>query len=368
MRSELAALPPQVETIAEVRELYRAAEARAARMRLLSTTGRELAQTNAANVEAVLQRCAERLAFFLGHRSAELVLGGSGRGLAIAAPGRTEVPLGWIGIAGIGSLDDIAEPEDRNTSQMYLELMGATIDRIDRERERARLLAALTEREQRLEALVGRIFSAQEEERRRVSRELHDGVAQTATALVRMLEGASGDLDAAIPGVERTRLAGIARDLVTELRAVIGGLRPTLLDDLGLEAALQTLAEGLEAEGFTVRLALDRPPSRLPASLETALFRVAQEALTNVRKHAGCPCAVTIELLGGPDRVQPMLRICDSGGAVRVGASAAQPASEGSQVGIDGMQERMIAIGGRLEWRAEEGRGVTVTAFLPPLQ
>jgi two-component system, NarL family, sensor kinase len=362
MRHELAALPPQVETIAELRELYRAAEARAARMRLLSTTGRELAQATAESIEPVLRRCAERLAFFIGRHGAELVLGEQEAGIAITAPGSDRRPLGWVVIPGLASVDDIPDPEDREAFQMHLELMGATIDRIGREEERARLLAALQEREQRLEQLVGSIFSAQEEERRRVSRDLHDGVAQTATALVRMLEGASAGPETDIPAADRARLAEIARQLVAELRAVIGGLRPTLLDDLGLEAALRTLAEGLEADGFTVRLALDRPPRRLPAPVETALFRVAQEAITNIRKHAGGPCAVIVELLVAAGREAPLLRIRDNGGGAAPDAADPVP---GTHVGIDGMRERMAAIGGRLEWGAGSSGGVTVTAHLP---
>lgn len=362
MRHELAALPPQVETIAELRELYRAAEARAARMRLLSNTGRKLAEADANNIDAVLRRCAERLAFFVGRHEAKLARGERGQGIAITAPGPDRRPLGWVAIPGLASVDDIPDPEDREAFQMHLELMGATIDRISREEERARLLAALQEREQRLEQLVGSIFSAQEEERCRVSRDLHDGVAQTATALVRMLEGASARTAMDIPAADRIRLAEIARQLVAELRAVIGGLRPTLLDDLGLEAALRTLAEGLEEDGFTVRCALDRLPARLPAHVETALFRVAQEAITNIRKHAGGPCAVTVELLVTEGREVPLLRIRDSG--VGAAPSRADPAP-GAHVGIDGMRERMAAIGGRLEWRAAKTGGVTVTAHLP---
>lgn len=361
MQSELAALPSRVETIAEVRELYRAAEARAARMRLLYNTGRALAEADASGIAAVLQRCAERLAFFVGRTAATVALGDKGEGIAITAPGRALPILARLQIPDLANADQIADHEDRDTFQMYLELMGATIDRINRENEHAHLLAALREREQRLELLVGRIFSAQEDERRRVSRDLHDGVAQTATALARLLEGGGAGGD--IPAAERARLTGIARALVTELREVIGGLRPAPLDDLGLQAALQGLADGLQAEGYTVRLMLDPLQERLPAATETALFRVAQETVTNVRKHAGGVCPVMIELLVAPHRARRLLRIRDGG----LGASPALEASSalGEHVGIDGMRERMAAIGGRLDWQIGNRGGVTVTAYLP---
>lgn len=335
----------QVETVAELRELYRAAEARAARLRLMSATGRQLALADVADAAPILQACAERLAYFLGFRSATLLRGTNEPGLPIPAPGSTGRILGVVQIEGLASLEDIPDAEDREACRVQLEMMGATIDRI--------------EREQRLEFVVGRLFSAQEEERRRVSHELHDGVAQTATALARLLEGnsaAAGDLDAA----ERPRLAAIARDLVGELRAVIRGLRPTILDDLGLAAGLHSLAEALEADGYAVSVTIDSAVSVWPAHVETALFRVAQEALANVRKHAGGPCAVELTLLARQGSAEGTLRITDHGS----GPGEPNPAGQ-SQFGIDVMRERMASIGGTLDWQANQTAGVSVTATFP---
>lgn len=363
MQSELAVLPSQAETIAEVRELYRAAEARAARMRLLYNAGRVLAEADASDIATVLQRSAERLAFFVGRTAAIVTLGDGGDGIGINAPGRSLPILARLRIQDFADVDAIPDREDRDTFQMYLELMGATIDRINRESERTQLLATLREREQRLEMLVGRIFSAQEEERQRVSRDLHDGVAQTATALARLLEGGGKGPGAETAADERAGLAQIARTLVTELREVIAGLRPALLDDLGLVAALQALGEGLQQDGYRVRVNMDRLPDRLPVATETALFRVAQEAVTNIRKHAGTGCTVTLELLVADHHRHRILRISDTG----VGARANPPmsAAPGEHIGIDGMRERMAAIGGQLDWRAGDKGGVTVTAWLP---
>lgn len=345
MQSGNPALAAEVETVAELRELYRAAEARAARLRLLSTNGRHLALAEAATLEPILQGCADRLGYFLGRRGGAVAEPGA-PGLPIPAPGSEGRTLGALAIEGLHRLDDIPDAEDREAVRLQLEMLGATIDRINRQRD-------LQEREARLEYVVGRLFSAQEEERRRVSHELHDGVAQTATALARLLEGAESAAD-------RSKLAAIARDLVGELRGVIRGLRPTVLDDLGLEAGLRTLAEALEAEGYDLRLAIASDVARWPGHVETALYRVAQEALSNIRKHAGGPCAVTLELAARQDEASPFLRIADHGRGPQAGLAADQP-----RFGIDVMRERMAAIGGTLDWRAEPGSGVTVLARFP---
>lgn len=366
MKGVLTALPPEAETIAELRELYRAAEARAARLRLLSSIGQDLAVARSDTIDETLQRCAQNLAFFLGSTSGRVMLSETDEGMAIRAPGPDARVVARILINGCPSLEAINDAEDRETFRLCLNLFGITLDRLQREQERSELLTVLQEREQRLEFVVGRIFSAQEDERRRISQELHDGVAQTATALARMLEGSGAAAPKELPSGERGELAAVARELLRELRGVIGGLRPTLLDDLGLAAALHAMAEGLSAEGYNVTVMLDRDASRLPSHLETALFRVAQEAIANIRKHAGGPCDVTIELrLDCPaDRY---LRICDTGVGTRWHLCDRHTSAGGSHVGIEIMHERMTALGGRLEFAADTGRGVCIKAVLPEL-
>jgi two-component system NarL family sensor kinase len=354
-------LAHEVETVAYLRELYRASEARAARLRLLSLSGRAMAEAGNDGINEVLDHVAAQLAYFVGHSRAVLSLGPDGEGIAIPAPGDDGRIVGRIAIEGLCLLDQIADSEDRDTFHMQLEMMGTTIDRINRERERSELLIALQEREQRLENLVGRIFFAQEDERRRVSHDLHDGVAQTATALARMLEGGSSMTNTDIPAAERTNLAAIARDLVAELRAVIGGLRPTLLDDLGLEAAIQSLGDTLAGDGFDVDTQIEHIGINWPANTETALFRVAQEAVTNIRKHAGRGCRVEIELVSSASDGGFLLRIEDFGKGCQIQPVGAATAS-GGQIGIDVMRERMAAIGGRLVWEAKPDNGVTVIA------
>lgn len=359
-----AELAPSTDTIAGLRELYRAAEARAARLRLLSLTGTDLAQAGPENMDRLLDQCATRLAYFLGSRSAHVSADPVGPGIALVAPGPDERIVGRIKLAAIEALEHIADAEDREAARLCCEIIGATMDRIVRERDRNRLATALLEREQHLETLVGRIFSAQEDERRRVSQELHDGVAQTATALARMLEGAGGTKPIPLDEQERVRLARIARDLVGELRAVIGGLRPTLLDDLGIAAALQVLVDALAAQGFTASLECDGAVGRLDPLVETALFRVGQEAMANVRKHAGGPCEVVVELALGLARPRQYLRVYDRGNGPGADTRPEDGAT-GRHVGIAVMRERMAAIGGSLDWTAPASGGVEVTAWLP---
>ncbi|BDW81160.1 two-component sensor histidine kinase [Erythrobacter sp. Dej080120_24] len=357
MASNLPVLPSDTETIAELRELYRAAEARAARMRLLSVSGRELAEATPETLEPILAKCAERLAFFLGRRTAMILPVGAEGGMPINAPGSSGAPLARLVIDSLRSIREIDDPEDRETVRMELDLMGTTIDRIRREQERAQLLDALQQREKSLEFVVERLVSVQEEERRRVSHELHDGVAQTATALVRVLESAEGGQ----PG--ELRPAEIARGLVAELRRVIAGLRPTLLDDLGFVPALRSLCEALEADGYDVSVRIETGAARHSTAIETALFRVAQEAFANIRKHAGGPCRVEVDALLSPDAPRRVLRIADNGCGPSAQTRKAQPGA-GLNLGIEVMRERMTAVGGRLDWWAGEPQGVVVEAWL----
>lgn len=365
MTTGFPSLPSDGETIAELRELYRAAETRAARLRLLSVSGREMAEADANTIDAVIARCAERLAFFVGSRSAKIAAAGTNGGIAVKGPGQDGGILAAVVIEGVNSLDQIRDDEDRDAVAMQLELIGATMDRMRRDEERSDLLASLKERERRLEYTLEQVFSAQEEERRRVSHELHDGVAQSAAALVRILESSEQNR-AKSDAANAVSPIGVARGLVSELRRVIAGLRPTLLDDLGLAAALQSLCEVLEAGGFAVTHHITAPRARLSALVETALFRVAQEAITNIQKHAGGPCRVVVEADLSSEPL--LLRITDHGTgpseATKTGTANAGRIT-GNNVGIEVMKERMAGIGGSLEWSAGAGGGVVVTAWLP---
>jgi signal transduction histidine kinase len=226
--------------------------------------------------------------------------------------------------------------------------------------ENARLYGELTERENQLRRLVGKLITAQEEERRRVAYDVHDGLAQTAAAAHQRLQvfarhnpprSASGqeDLDEALE---------LVREVVGEARQVMHDLRPTVLDDFGLAAAVRLQVQTLRSEGLEVGLEEALGDERLPPELETTLFRVAQEALTNVRKHARA-AAVHVVLDRSGKAVRLMVR--DEGRGFRPD-EATKSNGPGERVGLSGMRERLSLLGGRFELQSEPGSGTTVKA------
>src|SRR5205085_11632407 len=154
--------------------------------------------------------------------------------------------------------------------------------------ERARLYRELAERERRLQDLVGRLLVAQEEERRRVAYEVHDDLAAVAASAHQHLQAFARHHRPRSPQAREAfdRALELAQRTVREARRAVANLRPPTLDDFGLAAALRLQVGELRAEGWQVAYHEALGPARLPPLVETALFRVAQEALTNVRKHA----------------------------------------------------------------------------------
>jgi signal transduction histidine kinase len=222
---------------------------------------------------------------------------------------------------------------------------------------------AVERREAQLRELVGRLQLAQEEERRRIASEVHDGLVQVAASAHQHLQtfadchapaspGARTALDRAVELVQRT---------VREARRVIAGLRPTALDDFGLATALQLEVEALRAEGWPVSYEADLGDGRLPPTIETALFRVAQEALTNVRKHAGhTRVALSLQRRG------PLVRLEVRDWGRGLGAAGpAEGARPGERVGLLGMRERVALLGGRCAAEGRPGAGTRVVAEVP---
>jgi signal transduction histidine kinase len=229
--------------------------------------------------------------------------------------------------------------------------------------ENARLYGALAERERQLQDLVGRLILAQEEERRRVAYELHDGVAQTAAGAHLHLRGFARRYQAHLPEAreELDRAVELAQRVVREARGVVAELRPTALDDLGLEAALEAEVEELRKDGWQVEYEADLGAERLAPAVETALFRVAQEALRNARKHAGAARA-RVALRRTERAVQ--LEVRDWG---RGFDPARLPAGggPGERVGLSGMRERCALLGGQCEVQSQPGAGTRIVAEVP---
>lgn len=328
------------DTAADLRALYRAAEARAARLRVLVEASRTLASSSP---EALMQ-AADEAAMRAAH------LAGFARGRILSEtetvpPGGLAVPLSAPGgsTASVGTLLleqplGAPSPEDREAIGIVAQLIGSAL--------------AAQAREQRLAVLLTELIGVQEAERSRIAHELHDGVAQSAAALARRLElAADGDpADMA----EATRQA---RALVRELRQVIAGMRPPVLDDLGLAPALRQLAG--EA-GIAVTLVLDLA-GRPVRDIETALFRMVQEGLSNARAHAGAEVAVHVSLEEAPGIYR--LAISDNGPGFDPNARPAGRAGGG--LGLAFMRERIERLGGRLTIASAPGRGTRLVAELP---
>ena len=229
--------------------------------------------------------------------------------------------------------------------------------------ENARLYRELADREHRLRELVGRLLQAQEEERRRVAYDLHDGLAQVATAAHQHLEALASRFHPRSP-VARQELA-LARELaqrtVREARLIISDLRPTALDDFGLAAALGLEVDALRAKGWSVTYDENLGRERLLPTIEVALFRVAQEALTNVRKHAKTT-RVRLALRRYDQAVSLVVRDWGCGFQPDTVLTGNRPSE---RVGLAGMQERVAWLGGRCTVRSRPDAGARITVEIP---
>jgi PAS domain S-box-containing protein len=230
--------------------------------------------------------------------------------------------------------------------------------------ENARLYGELAERERRLADLIGQLFTAQEEERRRVAYEVHDGLAQVAAAAHQHLQGFANFYppDSADGRTLLSQTLGLVQHTVGEARRVIANLRPTALDDFGLGTALRIETDRLRDEDYHADYESNlKEDERLPIAAETALFRIAQEALTNVRKHADTRrVRVTLDRLGNRAR----LGVRDWGR----GFDPAAPRVEGGpgeRVGLNSMQERVALLGGSFLVESRPGTGAVVRVEIP---
>jgi PAS domain S-box-containing protein len=202
-----------------------------------------------------------------------------------------------------------------------------------------------------------------EMERRQLAYDLHDGLMQTASSVHQHLQvfAARHRPRATQTHAELNRIIELARRTVAEGRRMIAGLRPTALDDLGLTTALQMQVAALQAEGWEVQFQAPPGHARVPPAIETVLYRVAQEALANIRKHARTTrAAVTLER----SRAKIRLVVQDWGcGFDLAGASAST--TLGERMGLRGMHERVTLVGGRCDVRSYPEAGTIVVAEIP---
>ena len=219
--------------------------------------------------------------------------------------------------------------------------------------------------ERAIHSLSSRLLTLQDEERRRIGRELHDSLAQTALAINLSLAQARQSLvsteGAAARALEKAR--SLTQQMTSEIRTLSYLLHPPLLDDLGLVSALKEYAQGFsDRSGIDTQVQVLSQFNRLPQAAETALFRIVQESLANIQRHSGSPNA---RILLRQDDSIVSLEIVDSGRGMNV-APKGSPESQKPRlgVGIPGMRERLNLLGGRLELLSGPG-GTTVRATLP---
>ncbi|MDP9023378.1 MAG: GAF domain-containing sensor histidine kinase [Actinomycetota bacterium] len=225
--------------------------------------------------------------------------------------------------------------------------------------ENARLHQRLALRERALEQFAERLVEAQEKERRRLAGEIHDGISQRIVGLSFHLSAAAGAIDTD-PGFVAHQIDAartLAADALDETRFAIAGLRPSVLDDLGLAAGLEGLARTLPA--VTVELDV-ADHCELPDHVETALYRIAQEAMQNVAKHAEAG-HVRVRLACRGSRVT--LEISDDGKGFD---PRAVPTEDRVTYGLSGMRERADLVGGRLRVVSRPGAGSMIHVTVDP--
>lgn len=230
--------------------------------------------------------------------------------------------------------------------------------------ENARLYSEVQQKEDLRGKLLERVVSAQEDERKRLARDLHDQTGQVLTALGIGLHSAQ-QLVLSQPTLAQQRmneLEKMSADAIDELRQFVSELRPALLDDLGLVAALRAMAQQVtDRVGIQVRVQFDGARRRLPPQIETVLYRIAQEALNNTVRHSQAQQA-TVQLEFGFGVVR--LVVQDNGTGF---APSAVMKSRGAERawGLLGMQERVELVGGKFEVQSAPGQGTCLSVEIP---
>lgn len=216
-----------------------------------------------------------------------------------------------------------------------------------------------------LDFYLREILTAQEDERKRIARELHDETGQALFLISQRLDSFTTDSEVALSDEERkylTDMRGIALQALADMRRLTQDLRPGILDDLGLVAALEWLADDLHKRYKVITsVQLTGTERKFPPQMQLLLFRITQEALSNVRRHSSASAAnVIVEF--GEDKVRVI--VADNGKGFKLPERLSDLAGDG-KLGLLGMQERARLLGGTFAIQSELGRGTTVTVELP---
>ncbi len=282
------------------------------------------------------------------------------------AAGELATPIPELGADEVGQLGAALE-RMRVALRQSLEDVARARDQLElrvqeRTRETDRLYQELKLRDELRVRLLQKLISAQEEERRRIARELHDETSQIVGALALGLDTATAMLP---PGASRDRLLevkALALRTLGGIRRMSFDLRPSVLDDLGLFPGIRWYAErDLTPRGIAVRCEFDEGGERLPTEVETALFRAVQEAITNIVKHAHAE-TVLIQCALGPQGVT--IEIEDDGDGFDP-ESISSAAVGGRGLGLAGIRERLDLLGGSAIIDSAPGQGTRVVLTVP---
>jgi two-component system sensor histidine kinase UhpB len=229
--------------------------------------------------------------------------------------------------------------------------------------ELSRLYAELQARERQRTALLAKVIGAQEAERKRVAREIHDESCQLLVALDLRLSAALAEMSTGQPAREALRAARtLAAQTQDALRRLMYDLRPAVLDDAGLIPAIRSCADRhLVPAAVKARLELPPDLARLPHEIETALFRAAQEVIINIERHARADRAL-IQVRKEPDG-DLVIEIEDDGEGFD--PAALKPSPEGRGLGLLGVRERIDLVGGVTEIDSAPGAGTRVVLRVP---
>jgi len=229
----------------------------------------------------------------------------------------------------------------------------------ERTTELATVNAQLREREQALAHLYEKVVAAQEDERKRIARELHDDTSQSLAVLVMALDGAMATMKGGgVPRLEEAK--ALAVRTIEEVHRMILDLRPSVLDDLGLLSAIRWYAERhLAPRGLSVRCEFEAQDRRLPAAFETAVFRVCQEAMSNIARHAQAESV--------------LIQVSESGGALHIEIEDDGRGFDPENVsraqrrpfGLMGIRERVEILGGQVRIDSAPGKGTRLHIDVP---
>ena len=282
------------------------------------------------------------------------------------AAGELETPIPELGTDEVGRLGSSLE-RMRVALGQSLDDVARSRDRLEvRVRERTaeieRLYAELQQRDQLRARLIEKLIGAQEEERRRIARELHDETSQLVGALALALDTALATLP---EGASRGRLEeakAIALRTLDGIHRVSFDLRPSVLDDLGLFRAIGWYADrDLRRRGIAVRCEFEEEDIRLPSIVESAMFRAVQEAIANIVRHAR---AETVLIQGSCREGNVTIEVEDDGEGFDPSAISPYSAS-GRGLGLAGIRERMELLGGSALIDSAPGRGTRIVLTAP---